>query len=127
MDSSNQSGSNNDIPDNQIIGNRMSPKTMANISAWIFMLDDNKVDKILGDLNLIKEGSLHMKMERLRSNLLGQYNPEDFEKTSEHIDETEWEARRISAIETCLQQTVQAITDDVSTRQNIYLQYCTET
>ena len=118
MDSSSQSGSNNDIPDNQIIGNRMSPKTMANISAWIFMLDDNRVDKILGDLNLIKDGSLYMKMERLRSNILGQYNPEDFEQTNKHVDETEWQARRISIIETCLQETVQAITDDVNTRQN---------
>ena len=70
-------------------------------------------------------------MERLRSYLQGQYNPEDFEQTSEQVDETEWEARRISAIETCLEQSVQVITDDVSTIQNTIistvLKHCTPT
>ena len=94
MDTSGQNRSGNEIPDNQVIGINMSTKTIAYIS--------------------LSNMPLYMKMERLRSNLLDIYNPEDFEKTKEQIDETEWEARRISSIETCLQETVQAITDDVN-------------
>ena len=54
------------------------PAIQARVSAWVYMQDTEAISKVLEELHMIILDDVFENQRRLQNNLIGLYNPNDF-------------------------------------------------